>query len=77
MPSIKKGKDAKDHLFKNRNQDRIDIKDKKKPFNRGSDGRFQINVVDGEEEHDEWLDLTSLSALPPPVEEEGESLYYQ
>ena len=75
----KKGKEAKEHLFKNRNQDRIEIKDKKKPFNRGSDGRFQINVVDGEEEHDEWLDLTSLLALSPimpgevPVSNDGDT----
>ena len=67
----KRGKEAKEHLFKNRNQDRIEINDKKKPFKRGSDGRFQINVVEAEEEHDEWFDIDSLSALAPgtlPVE---------
>ena len=63
--TYQKGKDAKEHLFKNRNQDRIEIKDKKKPFNRGSNGRFQINVVYGEEETDEWLDVTQIPAPIP------------
>ena len=67
----KRGKEAKEHIFKNRSHDRTEIKDKKKQFKRGSGGRFQINVVDAEEEHDEWFDIDSLSALAPgtlPVE---------
>ena len=57
----KKGKETKEHLFRNRNQDRIEIKDKKNPLKRGSNGRFQINVVDGDESIEGWLPLNTLT----------------
>ena len=70
-----KGKEAKDHLFKNRNQERIEIKDKKNPLNRSSNGRFQINVVAGDEHEEEWFDIAQIPEaqhVNVPVDQDGD-----
>ncbi len=50
---------------------KIAVKDKKNPLKRGVDGKFQIMMVEGTEEVDEWVDVADQEKMDLLVQQAG------
>ena len=42
---------------------KIAVKDKKNPLKRGVDGKFQIMMVEGDQDVNEWVDVTNQEQM--------------
>jgi len=50
-------------VFGSKSGDTIAIKDPKNPIKRGNNGRFQINMVEGDPNEEEWVDAVDAQAV--------------